>query len=258
MHAENQTETFEEVLLGPALHFHIGKRVDLKLKKACMLYLPVILGPMLDPNKPFIFAHFAQSLDGFIATANGHSKWIGNDINLIHAHRLRALSDSILVGGATLENDHPKLNVRKVEGDDPKRIVISGKAKNFSSLCEASKDEILLLHKSYDQPEVDLNQIRKIPVPTENGIMDPADIAEILKSENHRCIMIEGGAKTIAYFLAASKIDYCQIHISQMYFGSGRSPYQQPEEISEVGEAGSFSFVDYFKMGNAIMMTGYA
>ena len=70
--------------------------------------------------------------------------------------------------------------------------------------------------------------------------------------------MIEGGAKTIANFLSAGRIDYCQIHISQMYFGSGRSPYQRAENISEVGEAGSFSFVDYFKMGNAIMMTGYA
>ncbi|MEO1451963.1 MAG: dihydrofolate reductase family protein, partial [Bacteroidota bacterium] len=37
--------------------------------------------------------HFAQTLDGKIATETGESRWIGNPENLTHAHRMRALCD---------------------------------------------------------------------------------------------------------------------------------------------------------------------
>ncbi len=255
--ADRKSNVFEETFLGPNLMFKVHKGINLILKKACSIYLPIILGPKITQGKPFFFSHFAQSLDGYISTKSGHSKWIGNDINLIHAHRLRALADAIIIGGTTLKNDLPKLNVRMVEGSNPKRIVISGKSHSFNSLMEASDDEILLLHKAYDKPAIINNQIRKISIETENGVINPNDVSKILSQENHKCIMIEGGAETIGHFLKASKIDYCQIHISPMYFGAGRSPYTSIKDIVKVSEAKSFSFVNHFRMGDGIMMTGY-
>jgi len=43
-------------------------------------------------------AHIAQSLDGFIATKSGESRYISGKENLEHIHRLRAVSDIIIVG----------------------------------------------------------------------------------------------------------------------------------------------------------------
>ena len=97
---------------------------DQNLLKALQLYLPFIW-ISLQNKLPFICLHVAQSLDGKIATNSGHSKWIGNMENRIHSHRIRALVDGVMIGGNTLRNDKPKLNVRHVEGKDPIKIVIN-------------------------------------------------------------------------------------------------------------------------------------
>ena len=56
-------------------------------------------------KKTLSISHFAQSVDGFIATKTKHSKWIGNQENLIHAHRLRAMVDAVIIGNNTLKDD---------------------------------------------------------------------------------------------------------------------------------------------------------
>ena len=75
-------------------------------------------------------AHIAQSLDGFIATKSGESRYISGKENLEHIHRLRAVSDIIIVGAKTYLEDKPKLTTRLVKGNnpliyvfDPKRIL---------------------------------------------------------------------------------------------------------------------------------------
>jgi len=89
--------------------------------------------------------HFAQTLDAKIATNTGDSKWIGNDENLIHAHRMRALCDGVLVGRRTVEADEPKLNVRHVCGQDPVRIVLGNPNSDFNSLLNCSDAKILYI-----------------------------------------------------------------------------------------------------------------
>ena len=59
-------------------------------------------------------------MDGFIATNSGESKYISSKENLDHIHRLRAISDIIIVGANTFREDKPKLTTRLVEGDNPK------------------------------------------------------------------------------------------------------------------------------------------
>ena len=90
-------------------------------------YWPLCIITKTKTNRPYVFVHTAISLDGYMATLSGHSKWIGNKENLEHAHRLRAIFDAILVGGNTVERDQPALTVRHVEGNNPKRLVLSNK-----------------------------------------------------------------------------------------------------------------------------------
>ena len=66
-------------------------------------------------------------MDGFIATNSGESKYISSKENLDHIHRLRAISDIIIVGANTFREDKPKLTTRLVEGDNPKIYVFDPK-----------------------------------------------------------------------------------------------------------------------------------
>jgi diaminohydroxyphosphoribosylaminopyrimidine deaminase/5-amino-6-(5-phosphoribosylamino)uracil reductase len=79
-------------------------------------------------NRPFVVAQLGQSLDGRIATLAGESQWINRDGALDHVHRLRAAVDAVVVGVGTVIADNPRLNVRRVAGRNPARVVIDPSA----------------------------------------------------------------------------------------------------------------------------------
>ena len=63
---------------------------------------------------PWTIAKWAQTLDGFIATADGDSKWISNVKSRRRVHQLRARVDAIVVGIGTAVADDPQLTARDV------------------------------------------------------------------------------------------------------------------------------------------------
>jgi len=85
------------------------------------LYGPLRVGRVDDL---MVVAQLGQSIDGRIATASGHSKYINNAAGLDHLHRLRALVDAVVIGVGTALNDDPQLTVRRVAGPNPARVVI--------------------------------------------------------------------------------------------------------------------------------------
>src|SRR5258708_16244291 len=68
-----------------------------------------------------IVGQIGQSLDGRIATASGHSKFVNGPAGLVHLHRLRALVDVVVVGVGTAIADDPQLTVRRGFGAPPAR-----------------------------------------------------------------------------------------------------------------------------------------
>jgi hypothetical protein len=104
---DNLNDPFFEVLYS--------KGVPRQLKKIFGLYLSYILVNKYSKT-PFTCVHLAQTIDGKIATVSRKSKWIGNQENLIHAHRIRALVDLILIGGNTFRIDKPKLECKAGKG----------------------------------------------------------------------------------------------------------------------------------------------
>ncbi|MBQ4132136.1 MAG: bifunctional diaminohydroxyphosphoribosylaminopyrimidine deaminase/5-amino-6-(5-phosphoribosylamino)uracil reductase RibD [Desulfovibrionaceae bacterium] len=61
---------------------------------------------------PFVSLKMAATLDGFIATRAGKSRWISGPSARQRVHWLRATSHAVLIGGGTLRADDPLLNVR--------------------------------------------------------------------------------------------------------------------------------------------------
>src|SRR5947209_19141016 len=52
--------------------------------------------------RPAVTIHYAQTLDGRIATRTHSSQWISGDASLALAHRLRAEHDAVMVGLGTV------------------------------------------------------------------------------------------------------------------------------------------------------------
>ena len=97
-----------------------------------------------------IVGQVGQSLDGRVATATGHSKYINCPAGIEHLHRLRALVDVVVVGVGTALADNPQLTVRQVAGPQPARAVIDPKGRHRSK-CK-------VVRRRWGSPAVDYDR----------------------------------------------------------------------------------------------------
>lgn len=63
-------------------------------------------------RRPYVVAKVAATLDGVVAMADGSSQWITGEAARRDAHVLRAQSQAIIVGAATVRRDDPRLTAR--------------------------------------------------------------------------------------------------------------------------------------------------
>jgi diaminohydroxyphosphoribosylaminopyrimidine deaminase / 5-amino-6-(5-phosphoribosylamino)uracil reductase len=204
-------------------------------------YLPYAFSSMHARRlgRAFAVSHFAQSLDGRIATLAGDSKRIGSPSNLVHAHRMRALSDGIIIGSRTLRRDRPRLTVRYVEGAQPARIVLASSNEGLGALAGIAGGEVYLVggNGGPAPPGVIV-----VPLQGANGSIPTSDILRELLKHGIRSVYIEGGALTTSRFLGEGNVDVIQVHIAPMILGSGLSSFRLPP-VPDV--ASSFRLADH-------------
>jgi len=77
-------------------------------------------------GRPWVVLKLAATMDGRIAAPDGTARWLTGDAARADAHRLRALSDAVLVGAGTVRTDDPELTVRvgPVPQHQPLRVVL--------------------------------------------------------------------------------------------------------------------------------------
>ncbi len=243
------------VLIHDRLWLVSAPDCDPVLRDALALYAPLAMAPLIKPGGTFVLVHMAQTLDGMVSTTAGNSKWIGNEENLKHAHRVRALVDGVMVGGNTAKLDNPSLNVRQVSGDNPVRIILSDSFSEFDDLPYIDGMRTILLRTSRnssvsaDRDDIEVIQCGK----TSGGIDIDQALAELRRAGVHS-ILVEGGAETFRAFFDAGAIDWLQLHVAPIIFGSGRSMLSLPV-IDTVDDAVRLDCPFYTRMGDAIMVT---
>lgn len=203
-------------------------------------YLPYAFLPYFakEQDKIFVVSHFAQTLDGKIATSTGDSRWIGNEENLIHAHRMRALCDAVLVGRNTFEVDAPQLNVRHVQGPDPLQVVIGAEA----HLSASTRDNRIFIN-THSLTNIDENE------------KDVHELLSLLKERGITSVYLEGGSTTSSSFLKQQAIDQVQIHFSSKILGSGIPGFNFDGVIS-IAQCVQFKNPRFVPMDNEIMFLG--
>jgi diaminohydroxyphosphoribosylaminopyrimidine deaminase/5-amino-6-(5-phosphoribosylamino)uracil reductase len=227
--------------------------LDPESLKFILLYLPVCVLPIQSAQlkRCMSLLHLAQTLDGKIAACNGHSKWIGNQENLVHSHRLRALSDAILIGSHTLQTDKPRLTVRLVHGQDPVKVVMGDFNNEFGSLLENNGKVILVTSQEVQVAE----GIEIISIPGNDRLIDTSVVLKELYKKGIHSLFIEGGSFTASAFLSARSIDTIQLFISPKLLGSGIPDFSLPE-IQSIDDSIKFSIPSFVPMGDGILFSG--
>ncbi|MGE0698425.1 MAG: RibD family protein [Hyphomicrobiaceae bacterium] len=176
------------------------------------------------PGRPFVVAQLGQSLDGRIATLSGESQWINKDEALIHVHRIRAAVDAVVVGVGTVVADDPRLNVRRVPGRNPARVVIDPKGRmppGAKLLADDGARRIVVRATGCAVPPVAGCEMVEV-APGADGSLAPHEIVAALFTLGLRTMLVEGGAGTVSGFIDGGAVDRLHVLVAPVILGSGK------------------------------------
>lgn len=169
-----------------------------------------------------IVGQLGQSLDGRVATATGHSKYINCPAGIEHLHRLRSLVDVVVVGVGTAIADNPQLTVRHVLGPQPARAVIDPRGRLGADARLFAEDGVRRLLVTAEGADAKAPPgVEIIALPARDGNMAPSDIALALRRAGMRRMLIEGGADTLSRFIAAGCLDRLHVTVAPVMLGAG-------------------------------------
>jgi len=169
-----------------------------------------------------IVGQIGQSLDGRIATASGHSKYINCPAGIEHLHRLRALVDVIVVGVGTAIADDPQLTVRRVAGPQPVRAVIDPNGRLGRDARLFADDGVRRLLITVEGTRCNPPAgVEIVALPAQDGEIAPSAIVAALARAGMRRILIEGGADTLSRFLTARCLDRMHVTVAPVILGEG-------------------------------------
>jgi riboflavin-specific deaminase-like protein len=178
-----------------------------------------------DPSRPFVVAQLGQSLDGRIALPSGESRWINRDAALDHVHRLRAAVDAVVVGITTVEKDDPLLNVRRVAGRHPARVVIDPSGRlPVTAKCLTAGDGVrrLVVRRAGKRGHAPAG-VEIVEIDGDTGPLCPRDITAALFKRGLKRLLIEGGAGTVSAFVDAGAVDRLHVLVAPVLLGSGKT-----------------------------------
>jgi diaminohydroxyphosphoribosylaminopyrimidine deaminase / 5-amino-6-(5-phosphoribosylamino)uracil reductase len=175
-------------------------------------------------DQPFVVAQLGQSLDGRIATRTGESRWINGDAALDHVHRLRALVDAVVVGVGTVVADDPMLNVRRVAGAHPARVIIDPAGRMpHDARCLADDGVRRIVVRKTSCAAAHHSDAECLEIAPRDGQLCPRDIVSGLFALGFRRVLIEGGAWTVSRFIDAGSVHRLHVLVAPVILGSGKT-----------------------------------
>ncbi|WP_314174041.1 RibD family protein [Streptomyces winkii] len=204
------------------------------------LYTPLCLG-----GPDLAFAQLGQSIDGFIATRTGHSNFVTGEEDRLHLHRLRALSDAVLVGAGTTIADDPQLTVRACSGADPVRVVLdprgrAGRERPRARVFTDGRAPTLRLVGAGEPgdgaPAPVHGDEEVLELPCGEAGFEPRLILEALARRGLGRVLVEGGGATVSGFLRAEVLHRLYVTVAPVLLGDGVPGLRFPGPV-RMGEA---------------------
>jgi diaminohydroxyphosphoribosylaminopyrimidine deaminase/5-amino-6-(5-phosphoribosylamino)uracil reductase len=212
---------------------------------------------------PFVTLKFAQTLDGRIATASGHSQWITSLLSRRFAHRLRSIHDAVLVGVGTVMADNPELTVRLARGRNPVRIIVDSHLRIplHASVLKHQKTARTIIAATPDaDPEkrtrlLDMGIDVMLTAEDSRHRIDMKSLLSELGKKEISSVLVEGGAAVITTILREQLADRAVVIIAPKIVGKGIEAVGDLE-IKRIDDALKFSFKRIIRKGDDLVIDG--
>jgi len=187
------------------------------------LYLPICSAIRA---RPITVGHLGQSLDGFIATHAGESQYVTGEENILHLHRMRALSEAVVVGAGTVAADDPQLTTRHVTGPSPLRVVLDPTRRlddHYKVFSDDSAETLYVCARSLTRPgESHFGRASVVAVEDSANGVHVTELQRLLHERGCTRIFVEGGGVTVSAFLQEDLLDRLHMAIAPLIIGDGR------------------------------------
>jgi 5-amino-6-(5-phosphoribosylamino)uracil reductase/diaminohydroxyphosphoribosylaminopyrimidine deaminase/5-amino-6-(5-phosphoribosylamino)uracil reductase len=216
----------------------------------------------IPPGRPLVTVHYAQTIDGRIASRTGDARWVSGEPSLRLAHELRAANDAVLVGIGTVLADDPKLTVRLVPGDQPVRIVVDSALRiplDSSVLRTTEAPTIIATTLGASEERADDLRARGATVlrlgADADGRVDLHGLLARLRTDGIRSLLIEGGRAVITTALRERLVDRLTVCIAPKVIGEGIAAIGDLH-IDRLRDAMTFDRAGFIACGGDIVFYG--
>jgi diaminohydroxyphosphoribosylaminopyrimidine deaminase / 5-amino-6-(5-phosphoribosylamino)uracil reductase len=181
-----------------------------------------------EKKRPYIILKWAETIDGFI-DVDAYTKkevqptWITNQYSKVLVHKWRSEEDAILVGANTIISDNPSLTTREWSGKNPLRIVLDRDLSltNSFNIFNNKARTLIIADKKFESNSK-IGKSENIGIEFVDFSCDFTNqLSLIFVKYKIHSLIIEGGSKTLQYFIDNNYWDEAKIFIGPKQFGSG-------------------------------------
>jgi len=187
-------------------------------------------------SRPHVTLKIATSLDGRIATASGHSKWITGEEARAEVHKMRASVDAVMIGIGTAVADDPELTARTTPPPErqPLRVIMDHRvrlAPNSRLAVSADRRAVVLVMSVGEWPEprsslplheTNVAVVTVKPKPGEGEVL--AALRALRRDHGVGRLLLEGGGILAAAAIKETCVDRIEWFRSPILIGGDGRP----------------------------------
>ncbi len=209
-------------------------------------------------EKPDVILNAAMTVDGKISSVSDDSD-ISCSRDLDRVHEIRDEVDAIMVGVGTVLADDPKLTVRRVEGENPLRIVVDseGRTPLDADVLDGSAPSLMAVSQDISDARVEELDSKGVEVLTlGEGQVDLAELLAELKERGIETILLEGGSKLNWGMFQGGLVDEVRLFVKSCVLGgSGAKSLVEGIGFKEVSEGVSLELLRTRRIGDGVLLS---
>jgi diaminohydroxyphosphoribosylaminopyrimidine deaminase/5-amino-6-(5-phosphoribosylamino)uracil reductase len=195
-----------------------GIEVDVGLGEAEALQQQAGFRSRVVWGRPWVIYKYAMTLDGAVATHQGHSQWVSSPQSRALVQQLRLESGAVAVGSGTVLADDPQLTARLPQQSWPLRPILFDRRGRIPPQARAVRPGTILFSNSdhilpWQERGAEVERFTSLE-----------QALQLLGQRGINQVLLEGGPQLATAFWQANLIDEVMVFVAPKLLGGGQAP----------------------------------